>query len=334
MKILLVDVDSKIPNIALGRISTWHKSQGHNVEMMKLNMRVRMTNVRTRIIDCSKYDKVYASNIFNINRSKFKIINCDDVSIGGVGSINPLTKLPPQMEDLEVDYSLYPNNKKSYGFITRGCIRKCSFCVVPKIEGNLSLYSSLDRIIKHKIVIFLDNNILSYKGHMDILRDLRDRKIQCQFNQGLDIRLVNDENAKLLSELNYFGKYIFAFDDVRYAKSVEKGTKIFQKYMPGKWRMRFLTYYHPNNPLHELVYRVDWAKRNFVYPFIMRDLDCKSSANAEFIRLYYTWTGSVNGAFCVSSFPQYMYHNKKNGYFKGDVSEVLNTYRLAKKGLI
>ncbi len=330
-KILLVDVDSKIPNIALGKLSTYHKAKGYDVTYLKLGLRGFQKNARAKVIDGSKYRLVYVSNIFTTNQNKFKVIKHNGLWIGGVGSINPMLRLPDEIDRMEVDYSLWPDNDKSYGFLTRGCIRKCKFCFVPKIEGKISFYRNVSEVVRHKTAIFLDNNILAYKGHLDILRELRDKKITCQFNQGLDIRLLNDKNAKLLSEITYHQKYIFAFDNINYKKHVEKGTKLFQKYVPGKWAMRFLVYYNSEDPLSELVYRINWSKRHFVLPFIMRDKNCVDSLHRDFLTDYSGYVGSTGGQFCAMTFGQYLYSIKKP---LERIHSSLSTYLKAKKGKI
>ena len=128
--------------------------------------------------------------------------------------------MPDEIEKLAPDYSVYPDNDTSYGFITRGCIRNCGFCYVPKKEGNIKKVCDIDQIVRHKKVEFLDNNILAYPTHKVILQELIDKKIKCSLNQGLDIRLIDRENSTLLSKLRYMGCYIFAFDDYSFTVSL------------------------------------------------------------------------------------------------------------------
>lgn len=331
MRILLVDVDSKIPNIALGKLSTYWKARGAEVVFIKLKLTGFIRNAITKIIDGSKYDKVFVSNIFTGNQNKFKVVNCSDVSIGGVGSIHPLLRLPDEINKAEVDYSLWPENNKSYGFITRGCIRKCKFCFVPKIEGKLRFENTIDSIVRHKIVIFLDNNILAYKEHKQILQELVDKKIICQFNQGLDIRLVDDENAKLLSKIKYYEKYICAFDDIKDERLIERGFNIIKKYITAKWRIRFLIYYNAANPLKDLVYRVNWCKQSFIYPYIMPDKNCTGSLYQDFIISYRGYVGSIRGHFFKISFGQWLYSEEKP---KDRIQSDLQIYKKALRGEI
>jgi len=281
LKILLVDVDSKIPNLALMKISTYHKGFNNDVDIIKLGFDGYPTHKKEKIVDATDYDRVYASCIFTVNKDYFKIINCDYIKIGGTG-VDLNYNLPDFVDSLEEDYSLYPENNDSYGFITRGCIRNCYFCFVPKKEGKLVEYRNWQNITKHKNTYFLDNNFLAYNNHKKVLQELVDNKIHFQFNQGLDIRLIDEENAKLFSETKYIGEFIFAFDDIKYEKMVEKGLNIFKKYNERDWNTKFFVYCHPDMPLHDIIYRIEWLRNHKALPYIMRDKACWESENNEF----------------------------------------------------
>ena len=121
MKVLLVDVDSKIPNLALMKVSTYYKSKGHEVGF-----------------NVTDPDLVYASVIFKKNRHlvdglRFLYPNAL-IDIGGSGFDLKKT-LPKSIEECSPDYDLYPNSDRYLGFTTRGCIRSCPFCIVRRKEG-------------------------------------------------------------------------------------------------------------------------------------------------------------------------------------------------------
>lgn len=281
-KILLVDVDSKIPNIALMKISTYYKSKGYAVDLKKLNYTYYPKKRNQTLINAEGYEKVFGSIIFKINKNTLRIIGCNDVEIGGVG-VDLNHDLPKEIDACKKDYSLYPDNDCSYGFLSRGCIRNCYFCVVPKKEGMIHQVNNVDDIAEHKKVIFMDNNILALKNHLDILTELRDKKIRCQFNQGLDIRLINDKNAKLLSELKYIGEYFFAFDNIKDEELIKSKLELFKKYVPKDWKVKMFLYCHPDmNIKEDVVYRVNWCKNNKVLPYLMRDQSCWQSENRNF----------------------------------------------------
>lgn len=278
MKILLINVDSRW-NMAIRRMYSFYK-QNHDVEMIDLGFS-GYPHKRRKTIDASEYNKVFVSNIFEINKDRVEVIGCDDVTFGGIGSRNPYLRLPEEIENTDPFY--FEDEDTSFGFITRGCIRKCWFCKVPKYEGDLTFYNNIERIVKHKKVKFLDNNILAYEKHCEVFQWLIDRNIRCEFNQGLDFRLVNDENLKLLSQLNYMGEYIFAFDEPKYQPILEKKLKLIKKYIPTPWKIKFYIYYHPSMKISELIERVEWCRERECLPYVMRDSACWECENKNFL---------------------------------------------------
>lgn len=279
MKILLVNVDSKW-NMAIRKMYNYYR-KNHTVEMIDLNLS-GYPHKKVITVNASLFDRVFVSNIFDINSHRVKVINCDDVEFGGIGSRNPDLKLPDEIENTEPFY--FPEEDTSYGFITRGCIRKCWFCKVPKHEGDLTVYNSIENIVKHKKVKFLDNNILAYEKHMEVFEwCLNHPDIKVEFNQGLDFRLVNDENLEALSKLNYMGEYIFAFDEPKYLPLLEKKLKLIKKYISKPWKLKFYIYYHPSMEISELIERVEWCRKRECLPYVMRDRECWECENKNFL---------------------------------------------------
>lgn len=123
MKIGLIDVDGHggFPNLALMKISAYHKSMGDDVQWAS---------------PIFKYDKIYKSKVFTFTADDTYIYNCETVC-GGTG-YDIVKKLSEEMEYIAPDYSIYPSidNKTAYGFLTRGCPNKCKWCIVPKKEGG------------------------------------------------------------------------------------------------------------------------------------------------------------------------------------------------------
>lgn len=142
-------------------------------------------------------------------------------------------------------------------------------------EGNVHQVGTIDSVVHHKKVIFLDNNILAWSGHLEIFKELIRKSIKCGFNQGLDVRLVTEENAELLSQINWLGEYIFAFDYLKNEKSINRGLKILKKYILKKWQLKFYLYCHPDMDIkNDVLYRIDWCRYNQVLPYLMRDISC------------------------------------------------------------
>lgn len=301
MKILLINVDSRW-NMAIRKMYNYYRAE-HEVEMIDLSLS-GYPHKRTKIIDGAGYDKIFVSNIFDINADRVTVINCDDVTFGGIGSKNPHLQLPPEVETTEPYY--FPDEDTSYGFITRGCIRKCWFCKVPKYEGALKVYNRVEDIVKHKKVKFLDNNILAYPEHMEVFRWLLDHpSIKCEFNQGLDFRLVNDENLDALSRLNYIGAYIFAFDEPKYQPLLEKKLVLIKKYIPNPWKVKFYIYYHPSMELSQLFERVEWCRERECLPYVMRDIACWDCDKRDFLIDYASYCNQA-GMFKKLTFEQFL----------------------------
>ncbi len=304
MKALLLNVDSRW-NLAIRRMYAYYTQQGHTVEMRDLGLS-GYPHKRTVTIDAAGFDQVHVSNLFEVNAYRVTVTNCDDVTYGGVGSRDPGRKLPEEIEATPPYYR--PDEKITYGFITRGCIRGCPHCKVPKYEGKLRAYNAVESIIRGvpgEVVKFLDNNILAWPGHMDVLNYLAEKGTRCEFNQGMDFRLVNDENLAALARLNYEKEYIFAFDDPRYQPLMEKKIVQIKKYLPQPWKIKFYLYYHPNMDLRQLIHRAEWCRRHECLPYVMRDSACWESENRDFLIDYASYCNQP-GMFKNLTFEQFL----------------------------
>ena len=301
MKILLIDADSVIPNIALMKLSYFHKKRGDIVEFMKLNIPFYPNKPKKHhFIDTFKYDKVYCSVIFE---NSIKYIHGKEIIFGGTG-YDLTTTLPDEIEYGECDYSLYPNNNISYGFISRGCIRNCYFCKVPQKEGYIHQVNTIDDIVRHEKVRFLDNNILALENHTQIFEELIDRKIRCSFNEGLDIRLINDVNSNLLHDLYYYPRnYIFAFDDINLKSIIAEKLELLD--WANDWDFRFYVYINPNMPLEHTINRVEFLKKRKILPYITRDISCWGSKHEKFYTDIASYCNQPN-IFKTHTFEQFM----------------------------
>lgn len=287
MNILLLDVDSKDGNLALAKLLNYYRDSGNNVEYRKLGLNGYPSN-RNIIVDASNYDKVFASNLFEINQNKFQILNCKDISIGGMGSINPELKLNDDIYNYDADQSVFIDGVIRE-YLTRGCIRKCYFCKVWKYEGCIKHNKNVSDIVKDVKAKykFLDNNILAYSDHLNIFNELVDKKINLQFIQGLDIRLINDENAELLSKMRYIGEYIFAFDDIKDKNIIASKLSIVKKYIHSDWKCKFYIYHNDvYTSIIDTIWRAEWCRENKVLPYVMRDQNCWAGENKYFLTDY------------------------------------------------
>lgn len=256
MKIGLIDIDSKIPNIALMKLSAYHKAKGDNVEWWKGTLFHK------------RYDKVYASKVFDF--SKLPIDIPKDVEIGGTGyDINK--KLPDEIEYLCPDYSLYPECDYSIGFLTRGCIRKCKFCKVPEKEGDIKFSQWMYGFenLKGQYWVFLDNNILAYENAIEILNEIIKFKMKVDFNQATDIRLVTPQIAELLAKVKWNTFYRFSFDHVNLDKIVKEKVALLTKHGLRPYKMFCFVLIGFNTTPEEDLYRVELLRSLKVDPFAM-----------------------------------------------------------------
>lgn len=286
------------------KLSAFYKAKGYRIDLVKLGISYYPSKKnKVTTIDTSGYALAFCSVIFI---DSILYIRGEGIAYGGSGY--SLSKdLPPEIEKLKPDYSIYPDNKISYGFLSRGCIRRCSFCYVPEKEGRLRQVNTVDDIVRHKQVKFLDNNFLALPNHKEILRELITKKIKCQFNQGLDIRLVDSENSELLGRLRHIGEIIFAFDDIRYQKIIEEKLELLSWRKP--WQLKLFIYTDANKPIGETLDRIKFLYDNKCLPFLMRDINVWSSPNKD---LYTDLASWCNQPRLFKNLPFYEYLLKRH----------------------
>lgn len=283
MRIGLIDVDGhNYPNLPLMKLSAWHKSQGDHVEWYEPMFSGHM-------------DKVYMSKVFSFTPDYEYYIDADEVVKGGSGYSIELVDgkeiyhkerdrdLPQEIEHIYPDYSLYPEYTKdtAFGFLTRGCPRGCGFCHVASKEGKCSYkVANLSEFWKgQKNIVLCDPNILACPEHIDLLRQLADSKAKVNFNQGLDIRLINDRNLNLLKEIRLDSIH-FAFDRWQDKDIIEPRLRKFAEktgYNRNKGRVMVYILTNFDTSIEQDIYRIQLCRElNFSpYPMIYDKEHCK-----------------------------------------------------------
>jgi hypothetical protein len=186
MKIGLISDSHNFPNLALMKISAFHKQAGHNVDFYNSE------NIK-------EYSEIFASKTFTWS-GDFEGV--PEWSVKGGTGYQSTTSLPDFIEHLCPDYSLYDLDY-SLGFLTRGCPRKCNFCFVPWKEGSIQEHAEIEEFLRHKKVVLMDNNVLASEHGIKQIEKLIKLKVKVDFNQGLDARLIDRPMAKLLSKVKW-----------------------------------------------------------------------------------------------------------------------------------
>lgn len=213
MKIGLHDSDGvgfKYPNLALMKISAWHKKQGDSVGWWDA--------VSAQNAD-EPFDKVYSSKVFTFTQEDPYLPK--DTIKGGTG-YGMYGELPKEIDDMFPDYSIYPKCDYAIGFLTRGCPNKCAWCVVPKKEGGIRPYSTYEQIKRpdSNKIVFMDNNVLACPHGLSEIERLGKTKIKVDFNQGLDARLITPEIGMLLGKLKWSPYIRLACDQMSQIKFI------------------------------------------------------------------------------------------------------------------
>lgn len=235
MRVALFDLDALnqnrrrkrvFPNLALMKLAAWHKQIGDQIQLNSL----------------FGADLSYISCVFTWNRTIRQSIP-EDAIVGGSG-IDLKAELPPKVEHIMPDYSLYPRVDFSLGFTSRGCIRRCRWCSVPEKEGGIRpgarIYEFWDR--RHRKITLLDNNLLASPNWRQTMEDLLAEELEVDFNQGLDIRLVNEDNVGYFKRVK--AKQLrFSFDDLAYEKAFRRGIELLLDNGIRSRKLRFYVLY-------------------------------------------------------------------------------------------
>lgn len=262
MKIGIIDADllgrrkHRFPNLVCEKISGYWKNRGAKVELLM------------NYDHFNDYDHVYVSKVFTDTPVPEWLTETDRVHIGGTGFyFDKAPNLPDEIEHHMPDYRLYdgwiqseiekaraecerigkPFNEKSYkiqfkeytdyciGFITRGCFRKCKFCVNQKFD-HVFKHSPLEEFYYEgcKKICLLDDNFLGCPQWKELLQQLIDTGKPFKFKQGLDERLLTDEKCELLFNANYDGDYTFAFDNIADYELIHKKLEMIRRHTTSK----------------------------------------------------------------------------------------------------
>lgn len=254
MDIGLIDVDGhNFPNLALMKISSYHKQKGDNVEW---------------VLPLKQYDRIYMSKVFTFTKDYDGIIQAKEIIKGGTGYYLE-NKLPDEIEHVYPDYELYNIKNEAYGYLTRGCPRGCKFCIVAEKEGkrttkvaNLNEFWNGQKEIK-----LLDPNLIASKDWKELIQQLIDSKSYIDFTQGLDIRLMTKEKAEMINKLKIKMLH-FAWDNYEFDTYEKlKEFRPLLKFSDRKLRVYVLVNF--NTTLEQDLDRIYKLKELGYDPFVM-----------------------------------------------------------------
>ena len=281
MNIELIDFDGKFPNLALMRLSAYHKAQGDRVVLLRGRQYKRLFDVP---------DRYYLSCVFRWNRDDAirTIDQLGDRCISGGTGLDIDSKLPYDVVEAQPDYSIYDCDY-GVGFISRGCIRSCPWCVVPRKEGNLKRVSTAAEIVgERRKAVFLDNNFLALPEYQKDLEWLAEKQTIIDFNQALDARLVDDKAASLLAKCKWYPGIRLSLDSEGMIKHVKRAVDNLAKYgvSPGSLRVFVLIGFHGYESDLERLFKLrEWGVAPF--PMGYRDNDTgKEPAKGWPIKIY------------------------------------------------
>ena len=302
MKIGIIDADlisrkkHRFPNLACMKISAYYKEQGNDVSLL------------LSYDEIENYDKVFLSKVFTDTPVPEGITELSWVEYGGTGFFyDKAPPLPDEIEHHMPDYHLYDEFVSgliesgvkrseltyyidySIGFTTRGCIRGCSFCVNKNYRACLP-HSPVEEFLdpSRKYICCLDDNILSCRDWKQIFDQLNATGKRFQFKQGMDERLLTDEKCEVIFSSKWIGDYIFAFDNIKDRRLVERKLSLMRKHTDKTPKFYVFCAYNHHEPdtypegfwsldIRDVFERVRVLMSYKALPYIMRYKDYEQS---------------------------------------------------------
>lgn len=269
MKIGLHDSDNTgFPNLALMKLSAWHKTKGDEVSWFHSLF--------------AKYDEIYSSKVFTFSKTDpYLPVNA---KLGGTG-YGSSAVLPQEIEHICPDYDLYGLDH-SMGFLTRGCIRKCEWCVVPNKEGEIVAHAEIEEFTRHKEVVLMDNNVLAHPHGISQIEKIIRLGLRVDFNQGLDARLIDTSIAKLLSKVKWLSPLRLACDSKAQIKEIDRAVDLLRWHnvTPSRYFCYVLV-----KDVNDAIERVRFLKKLHIDPFAQPYINPEGTPPGEEQRHFARW---------------------------------------------
>jgi hypothetical protein len=277
MIVRLTQIDGALPNLALMKLASFHKAKGDVVHFTR--------QIEPDLFEPA-YDVVYGSAIFDFSADRVEQFrHCfPRAIIGGTGSGNWTTVeevIGQQWDGL--DYDSYPEFTESFGFTQRGCRLRCSFCVVPTKEGKPRSVSSIHDIWRgdrHPRKIHLLDNDFFGQPEADWkarVAELRDGNFRVCFGQGINLRILNEEQAAALASVEYRDtkfqrrRLYTAWDNLKDERIFFRGVDLLEKagVPPSHLRTYMLVGFDPLETWDRLMHRFNRMVERGIEPYPM-----------------------------------------------------------------
>ena len=338
MKIGLIDADlldngTRHPNLAVMKLAGYYLENGNIVELIEDYMQVY------------DYEKIFISKVFTFTNVPDWVLELDFVSIGGTGFFpDGGANLPDEIEHHMPYYDIYKNyiekqialgKKRTYfqdyldysiGFTTRGCFRKCEFCVNKKYDHVFRHSPVKEFLDENRSYIYLwDDNILAYPQWEEVLDDIEATGKQFQFRQGIDIRLMTDKKAKRFVKAKYQGDFIFAFDHLEDKSLIVDKLQLWKRYSSKTSKLYVISAFKSQDEkdIDDVFQRIHTLMKLGSIPYIMRYEAYKHSPYRSLYIELARWCNQPN-FFKKMSFREFCVANQK---YKKDQSTNCSAYQ-------
>ncbi len=322
--VLLIDSDAPpeptpaFPNLALMKLSAYHKACGDYVTLLR---GLKIADGFEKKFDIAYISCVFTKNARAARRLAKRLSTSMEVHLGGSG-VDLKTTLPAEIENTFPDYELYPECDYSIGMTMRGCTRSCPFCIIKDKEGTSrptgDIYAFYNPNFKSKKIVLLDNNILGLPAHFaKIASQIKKEGLRVDWNQGLDLRLVTPENAKILAGLHFSPYMRFAWDDIKSEPQIRRGIQILKENGALKNPAVFYVLSGFNSTFEEDLYRVKTLRDLGQKAFLM--LYDKKLLEEPRYRHLSNWT-NARVHFFTRTFEEFV-TNRENGVEKQKAAE-------------